>query len=110
MGIVFGQAMDLNILVDYQADAVVSKILLDKKIGNITIFAFAQGQGLSEHTSPYDAFVHVLDGEAEITIEGKPHNVTAGRVMIMPANHPHALKARKPFKMMLIMIREKAEV
>jgi quercetin dioxygenase-like cupin family protein len=109
MAIEYGKALDLSTLVDYQADAVVSKTLLDKKIGNITVFAFDQGQGLSEHTSPYDAFVHILDGEAEISIEDKNHTVASGSVMIMPANRPHALKAEKPFKMMLVMIREKAE-
>lgn len=97
-------------LVDYQEGAVVSKTVLDKSIGNITVFAFATGQGLSEHTSPYDAFVYVLDGQAIITIEEKEQTVKAGEMLIMPANLPHALKAVQPFKMMLVMIREKAGV
>lgn len=102
------QAINAAGLVDYQEGAVVSKTVLDKSIGNITVFAFATGQGLSEHTSPYDAFVYILDGEASITIEQKMQTVKAGEMLIMPANFPHALRAEQPFKMMLVMIREKA--
>ncbi len=99
------QAVNLNSLIDYQDAAVVSRTLIDKTSGTLTLFAFARGQGLSEHTAPFDAFVHIVDGEAEITIDGKPQIVKTGESLIMPANHPHALKANKPFKMMLVMIR-----
>ncbi len=100
-----GNTLTLNDLVGYQDGAVVSKTLIDKKIGTVTLFSFDAGQGLSEHTAPYDAMVQVVDGEAEITIDGNIHVVGAGQMIIMPANHPHALKAVKPFKMLLVMIR-----
>lgn len=100
-----GRAIDMGGLVAYQEGSVVSRTLIDKKIGTITLFAFAAGQGLSEHTAPYDAFVQVVDGTAEITIDGAVHRVTAGEMIIMPANHPHALKAVERFKMLLVMIR-----
>ena len=93
-------------LVDYQAGSVVSKQLIKKDIGNVTLFAFDEGEGLSEHTAPFDALVQILDGEAEILISGRPHSVKAGEMIIMPANEPHALKAVKRFKMMLVMIRD----
>ena len=83
----------------------VSKTLIKKEIGNITLFAFDQGQGLSEHTAPFDAVVHILDGKAEITIGGQPQTVSAGEMLIMPANISHALHAREKFKMVLVMIR-----
>ena len=92
-------------LVSYQKGAVVSKTLVDKKTETVTIFAFAEGQGLSEHTAPFDAMVSILDGEAEITISGKSLHLKAGEMITMPANKPHALKAIKPFKMMLVMRR-----
>ena len=92
-------------LVDYQSGAVVSREVLKKKTGSVTLFAFDQGQGLSEHTAPFDALVQVLDGEAEITVAGKRHRVSAGELILMPAGQPHALKADRRFKMMLIMIR-----
>jgi quercetin dioxygenase-like cupin family protein len=92
-------------LIDYQADAVVSRVILKAKTGTVTVFAFDEGQGLSEHTAPFDALIQVLDGEAEITISGKAHPVRAGEIIIMPANKPHALKAVGRFKMMLVMIR-----
>lgn len=92
-------------LVAYQDGSVVSKTLIDKKTGTVTLFAFAQGQGLSEHTAPFDAMVCVLDGTADISIAGKPFRVGTGQMVIMPANIPHALKATEPFKMMLTMIR-----
>jgi quercetin dioxygenase-like cupin family protein len=92
-------------IVDYQNDAVVSKTLIEKKTGTVTLFAFSQGQGLSEHTAPFDALVQVLDGEAEIRISGKPFQVKQGQIIVMPANEPHALKAVKQFKMLLTMIR-----
>jgi len=84
---------------------VVSKTLIDKKTGTVTLFAFAQGQGLSEHTAPFDALVQVLDGEAEIRISGTSFDLKPGEIIVMPANEPHALKAIKQFKMMLTMIR-----
>lgn len=96
---------NLSALVNYQDGAIVSRTLIDKPAGTITLFAFAAGQGLSEHTAPYDAFVSIIDGEAEITIAKKPQTVKAGEIIIMPANKPHALKAIIPFKMMLVMIR-----
>ena len=91
-------------LVDYQDGAIVSRTILDKKTGTVTLFAFDEGQGLSEHTTPFDALVHILDGEAEIVISDKKFYPTAGEMLIMPANQPHALKAVKSFKMMLTMI------
>jgi quercetin dioxygenase-like cupin family protein len=92
-------------LVSYQKGAVVSKTLVDKKTETVTIFAFAEGQGLSEHTAPFDAMVSILDGEADITISGKTFHLKAGEMITMPANKPHALKAIKPFKMLLVMRR-----
>jgi len=92
-------------LVNYQEQSVVSKMLIEKKTGTVTLFAFDQGQGLSEHTAPFDALVYVLDGEVEITISGAAVIVKQGEMIVMPANEPHALKAVKKFKMMLIMIR-----
>ena len=102
-----GQPIDMINTVGYADDAVVSKTLLDKKAGTLTLFSFDVGQGLSEHTAPYDATVQVIDGEAAITIDGKTQTVNAGELIIMPANIPHALRAEKRFKMLLIMIREK---
>ncbi len=94
--------------VDYSGGSVVSRTLIDKKIGNITLFSFDMGQGLSEHTSPYDAVVHVIDGSAEITINKDTSTVRAGEMIIMPSNIPHSLHAAERFKMLLIMIREKS--
>jgi quercetin dioxygenase-like cupin family protein len=92
-------------LVSYQTGSVVSKTVIEKKTGTVTIFAFDQGQGLSEHTAPFDAMVLVLDGVAEISISGNSVQVRQGEMIIMPANEPHALMAREKFKMMLTMIR-----
>lgn len=92
-------------MVAYQDGAVVSKTVIDKKSGTVTLFAFAQGQGLSEHTAPFDALIQVLDGEAEIRISGEPFRVRAGEMIVLPAGEPHALKAVERFKMMLTMIR-----
>jgi quercetin dioxygenase-like cupin family protein len=100
-----GKAFNLEQFVDYADGSVVSKILLKKEIGNITLFAFDKGQGLSEHTAPFDAVVYILDGQAQITIGGQPQAVSAGEMLIMPANIPHALQANIPFKMLLVMIR-----
>ena len=92
-------------LVDYQSNAIVSRAVVEKPTGTVTVFAFDEGQALSEHTAPFDAMVQVLDGEAEITIEAEPFRLVAGQVLIMPANEPHALRAVEPFKMLLVMIR-----
>ena len=100
-----GLPFNLQGRVDYAEGSVVSKTLLKKDTGNITLFAFDAGQGLSEHTAPFDAVVHILDGEADITIGGEVHKVASGELIIMPANVPHALQAVKRFKMLLVMIR-----
>lgn len=99
------QVVTLADLVDYQEGSVVSRTLLKKEKGTVTLFAFSEGEGLSEHTTPFAAPVYVIDGEAEITISGKTSRVKAGEMIIMPADEPHALKAVKKFKMLLIMIR-----
>jgi quercetin dioxygenase-like cupin family protein len=104
-GSIMGQALDLADLAAYQEGSVVSRTLVDKKVGTVTVFAFAEGEGLSEHTAPYDAFVQVVDGTAEVTIAGAVHDVHAGQMIIMPANLPHALRAHQRFKMLLVMIR-----
>ena len=100
-----GEVASAVSLIDYQDGAVVSREVVKKKTGTVTLFAFDEGQGLSEHTAPFDALVHLLDGEAEVTISGEPHRLKAGEMILMPANAPHALKAVARFKMMLIMIR-----
>lgn len=100
-----GQAINLKDMVDYQAGSVVSREIIKKQTGNVTFFAFDQDQGLSEHKAPFDALVHVLEGEVEISISGKPHRLQEGETIIMPGGKPHALKAIKRFKMMLVMIR-----
>jgi quercetin dioxygenase-like cupin family protein len=100
-----GRALDLNTLISYQEGSVVSKTLVDRGIGTITLFSFDAGQGLSEHTAPFDAFVQIVDGEAEVTISGETHMVQAGEIIIMPADKPHALRAEKRFAMLLVMIR-----
>lgn len=99
------KAHKLDEMVSYQGGSIVSKTLIDKKTGTVTLFAFDQGQGLSEHTAPYDALVYIFDGKAEITISGSRHIVEKGNMIVMPANEPHALKAVESFKMMLTMIR-----
>lgn len=104
-GAVTGQALDLKGLISYQEGSVVSKTLIDRGIGTITLFSFDAGQGLSEHTAPFDAYVQIVDGEAEITISGETHTVREGQIIIMPADRPHALRANKPFTMLLVMIR-----
>ena len=91
--------------VGYQNGAVVSREIVSRKTGTVTLFAFDEGQGLSEHTAPFDALVYLLDGQAEILIAGKPFQLNEGEMMIMPANVPHALKAMKRFKMILTLIR-----
>jgi quercetin dioxygenase-like cupin family protein len=102
-----GRAAEFNRLVDYSTDAIVSKTILDKPAGTITLFAFDKGQGLSEHTAPYDAVVVVVDGSAKLTIGGNEQPVCAGQIIIMPADVPHAVYAHERFKMLLIMIRSR---
>ena len=98
-------ARSLVDLVAYQDETIVSKTLLEKPTGTITLFAFDKAQGLSEHTAPFDAMVCVLDGAAEITISGSPVVVKQGEMLVMPANQPHAVRAVERFKMMLTMIK-----
>jgi quercetin dioxygenase-like cupin family protein len=95
----------LSDLVEYQDDAIVSKTIIDEEKVTVTLFAFGEGQGLSEHTAPFNALAHILDGKAQITVSGKPFDADAGEMIIMPANEPHSLKAKKKFKMLLLMIR-----
>ncbi|MCM2324133.1 MAG: cupin domain-containing protein [Oligoflexia bacterium] len=99
------EVIKLEELVSHQSGAVISKTLIKKEKGNITLFAFAEGQGLSEHTAPFDAFVQILEGEAELIIGGKSLFPKAGETVVMPAGIPHAVKAPRPFKMLLTMIR-----
>jgi quercetin dioxygenase-like cupin family protein len=99
------ESENLADLLNYQPGSVVSRVLLKKNTGNITVFAFDKGEGLSEHTAPFDAYVQILDGEAEITISSKPCSVKTGEFIIMPANEPHALKAVTQFKMLLVMLK-----
>jgi len=98
---------DLAGLIDYSEGSVVSRILLKRGVGTLTLFAFDQGQGLSEHTTPFDAFVLIVDGRAELTIGGNKHELAAGQTIVMPADVPHAVHAADRFKMLLVMIREK---
>jgi quercetin dioxygenase-like cupin family protein len=100
-----GKVVRLSELVEYQEGAVVSRTIMYEEKGTVTLFAFGEGQGLSEHTAPFDALAHILDGEAEISISGKTLNLQDGEMVIMPANEPHALKAKRKFKMILVMIR-----
>lgn len=100
-----GEKFVVSESVVYSAQAVVSKTIVKKDTGNITLFAFEQGEGLSEHTAPFDALVNILDGKVEITLGGLPHILEAGEAIIMPAGVPHALKAIERFKMMLVMIK-----
>jgi len=102
------RTLDLNGLLDFQTGAVVSRTLVKKETGTVTLFAFDEGEGLSEHTAPFDALVQVTEGKALITISGSEHRVAAGQIIIMPANQPHALKALAPFKMLLVMIKAAA--
>jgi quercetin dioxygenase-like cupin family protein len=99
------QALSLSDLIRYQEGSVVSRVLLKREKGNITLFAFDEGQGLSEHTSPFDALVQVVEGEAEITVAGKPIALKPGQVVLLPAEKPHAVKATTRLKMVLTMIR-----
>ena len=100
-----GTVENLREMIDYQEGSVVSKTIIDKQTGTVTLFAFGKGQGLSEHTAPFDAMVYVTDGKAEVMISGKRNSLKAGEMIIMPANEPHALSAPEQFKMMLVMIK-----
>ena len=102
---IIGEAGKLVDLVGYQDGSIVSKEIIKKEKGTVTLFAFDKGQGLSEHTAPFDALVYNFDGKAEVTIAGKAHVLEAGEMIIMPANKPHALKAIERFKMLLVMVR-----
>jgi len=97
--------VELGNIVSYQAGAVVSRAIVSRKTGTITLFAFDAGQGLSEHTAPFDALVHVLEGKAEIAINGEPFQLSGGEAILLPANRPHAVRATSRFKMLLVMIR-----
>ena len=99
------QSQKLTDLIEYQQGSVVSRTIIDKETGTVTLFAFDKGQGLSEHTAPFDAIVYALDGAVEVTISGKIFPLTKEEMIIMPANEPHALKATKRFKMLLTMIK-----
>ena len=102
------KALNIQNLVKYQDDTVVSREIIKKELGTITFFAFDKGQGLSEHSAPFDAMVQIIDGEAEITISGVKNTVKAGEIIIMPANEPHARQAvNMPYKMILTMIKSK---
>lgn len=100
------KVLKVNGLIEYQSDAVVSKTLIKKDKGTFTAFAFDKGQSLSEHTAPFDAMVQIIDGKADVIIDGKSNIVNVGELIIMPANIPHALKAIEKFKMLLTMIKE----
>ena len=100
-----GQPTKLIDLVAYQEGSVVSRTVINKETGTLTLFAFDEGQGLSEHTAPYDALVYIIDGEAEVSISSRPIRLKQGETIIMPAHEPHSLRALKRFKMMLVMIR-----
>jgi len=99
------QSINWNDELNAQSDAIVSKTLVDQKTGTITVFAFDQGQSLSEHTAPFDAFVHILSGQMKIRLNGNPVTVNQGESLIMPADIPHALEAVEPTRMLLVMIR-----
>jgi quercetin dioxygenase-like cupin family protein len=100
------EILKLTVLADYQAGAIVSRQVVKTEGGNVTFFAFDQGQELSEHTAPFDALVHVLDGRVEVRLSGKPHLLAAGEAILMPANEPHALRAVERFKMLLTMLKD----
>jgi quercetin dioxygenase-like cupin family protein len=99
------QVLNLAEMVNYQEGSVVSRQITKAEAGNVTLFAFDTGQGLSEHTAPFDALVHIIEGEADVTISGQPFRLNTGAAIIMPADEPHALRAVQKFKMLLTMIR-----
>jgi quercetin dioxygenase-like cupin family protein len=100
-----GESAEMAALVDYQGGTVVSRTIIERNTGTVTLFAFDKGQGLSEHTAPFDALAYIIDGESEIIISGRSIRMKDGEVVIMPANKPHALKAVERFKMILVMIK-----
>jgi len=100
-----GKGQNMAELIEYAKDSIVSKTILDKSAGTITMFAFDQGQKLSEHTAPYDAVIQVLDGRGRVKIAGEINEISQGQIIIMPANVPHAVNAGERFKMLLTMIR-----
>jgi quercetin dioxygenase-like cupin family protein len=100
------KSFDLTKLIEYSKDSIVSRTIAERKAGTLTVFAFDKGQGLSEHSAPFDAIVQVIDGNGEFTIGGVPVKVSAGQLIIMPANVPHAVRAVKKFKMLLTMIKK----
>ena len=103
---IMAKALDIQGIIEYQDDSVVSREVIKKELGTVTFFAFDKGQGLSEHSAPFDAMVQIIDGEAEITISGVKNTVKVGEIIIMPANEPHALQAVNcPYKMILTMIK-----
>jgi quercetin dioxygenase-like cupin family protein len=102
---IFGKSLNLSKIIKYQEGSVVSRTLVNKKSGTVTLFAFEIGQSLSEHTAPFDALIYILEGEAEVTISDRTNIVTEGEMIIIPANAPHSLKANVNFKMLLIMIK-----
>ena len=103
---IIGQVKELSAMAAYQEGSVVSREIIKKDVGSVTVFAFDKGQGLSEHTAPFDALVNVIDGEAEIMISGCPNRLKSGDFIIMPANKPHSLTAVEKFKMVLTMIKK----
>lgn len=100
-----GQAASLTGMVEYQEGSIVSRTLIDKEVGTVTMFAFDTNQALSEHTAPFDALLYVFDGDAEVTVSGKPVQLKTGMITLLPAGKPHSVKALSQFKMMLIMVR-----
>jgi len=99
------KVFNLSQMVEAQEGSVVSRTLVDRPAGTVTLFAFDEGQGLSEHTAPYDALVYILEGEAVVTVSGVEHRVSAGEALLMPAGEPHSLRAEEAFKMLLVMVR-----
>ena len=107
MGIEQSLALEVNSIIEYQKNAIVSREIIKKETGTVTLFAFDKEQGLSEHTAPFDALVQIIDGKVDITISGKIFELRKGEMIIMPASEPHALQAKERFKMMLTMVRSK---
>ena len=105
-GLAPAQKQNLAALVSYQAGSVVSRTIIDRRAGTVTLFAFDEGEGLSEHTAPYDALLYMLEGEALVTIAGGKHEIKSGEAIILPAGKPHSLRATREFKMLLTMIRQ----
>ena len=104
--ILMAESAQMAALVDYQSGTVVSRTIIERNAGSVTLFAFDKGQGLSEHTASFDALVYIIDGEADITISGRSIQMKAREAVIMPAHKPHALKAVERFKMILVMIKD----